>query len=140
MLEALLDWMRAHPVLLTTLFVASVVMVVLGVLLVPVVVARLPADHFAAERPRPGSFRDRHPVIRVLLVVLKNALGVLLVLAGIAMLVLPGQGILTILFGLAFVDLPGKHRMEMWILRRKPVQKALQWIRRRAKQPPLRFP
>ena len=126
--------------LLTTLFVASVAMVVLGVLLVPVVVARLPADHFVAERPRPGSFRDRHPVIRVLLVVLKNAFGVLLVLAGIAMLVLPGQGVLTILFGLALVDLPGKHRAERWILRREPVQKALQWIRRRAKKPPLSFP
>ena len=32
MLDPLLDWMRAHPVLLTTLFVASAVMVVLGVL------------------------------------------------------------------------------------------------------------
>ena len=140
MIEAVLSWMRAHPVLLTTLFVASVVMIALGVLLVPVVVARLPADHFVTDRPRPGSFRHRHPVIRVLLVVLKNAFGVLLVLAGVAMLVLPGQGVLTILFGLAFVDLPGKHRMEMWILRRRPVQQALQWIRRRAKQPPLQFP
>ena len=140
MLQALLDWMRAHPVLLTWLFVGSLVMVVIGVLLVPVVIARLPADHFVRPGPRAGSFRDRHPAVRVLLLVLKNALGVALVLAGVAMLVLPGQGILTILLGLAFVDLPGKQKAEIWILRQAPVRKAIDWIRKRANQPPLQLP
>ena len=140
MLQALLDWMRAHPVLLTWLFVGSALMVVLGVLLVPVVIARLPADHFVRPGPRPGSFPDRHPAVRVLLLGLKNTLGVVLVLAGVAMLVLPGQGILTILLGLAFVDLPGKQKAEVWILRQRPVRKAIDWIRKRAHQPPLLLP
>lgn len=140
MLDDVLQWMRAHPVLLTTLFVASLVMVLVGLLLVPVIIARLPADHFVREGPRPGSFRDRHPAVRVTLLALKNAFGVFLVLAGVAMLVLPGQGILTILLGLAFLDLPGKDRAELWIVRQPPVRKAIDWIRQRANQPPLQLP
>lgn len=136
----LFGWMRAHKALTAWLGVASVVMLVVGVVLVPVVIARMPADHFVRTEPRPGSWRDRHPALRLLLHVLSNVLGALLVLAGVAMLVLPGQGILTILLGLALLDLPGKRRLELAIVRRKPVRKAIDWIRRRAGQPPLQIP
>ena len=140
MLDDLYGWASAHQALLTWLFVASVVMVVLGVILVPIVIARLPADHFVRTEPRPGSWRDRHPALRTTLLVLKNLLGVALVLAGIAMLLLPGQGILSILLGLALIDVPGKHGVELWIVSHPPVRKAIDWIRKRAGSPPLRFP
>src|SRR5439155_1676482 len=59
---------------------------------------------------------DRHPVLRGLGLSVKNLLGVLFVLAGIAMLVLPGQGLLTMLIGLSFLDFPGKRDQERKII------------------------
>jgi hypothetical protein len=100
----------------------------------------MPADYFVTAKPPPESWRGHHPVLRVAILAVKNAFGGLLVLAGLAMLVLPGQGLLTILIGLMLVDFPGKRRLEMLIVRRRPIHRAIDWIRRRAHQPPLQLP
>ena len=106
----------------------SAVSMLLGVLLVPVWLARLPADQFR----QPRRLRDRPwTPQRVVGHVLLNLLGALLVAAGIAMLVLPGQGVVTILLGLGLLEFPGKHRLEGWMVRRRPVRAALDWLRRR---------
>jgi hypothetical protein len=76
-------------------------------------------------------------VLWLLGVLLKNLLGVALVLAGVAMLVLPGQGVLTILLGLMFMNFPGKRRLEQRIVQQPTVFQAMNWMRARAHQPPL---
>jgi hypothetical protein len=53
------------------------------------------------------------------------------------MFVLPGQGILTMLIGISLTDFPGKFHVERWFIEKPAVFKALNWIRRRAKKPPL---
>jgi len=133
----MLDWLAENQAWLWT---ASVVMFVGGLLLVPWLVIRMPADYFMPERRSGGTWRTRHPLVRSLLHVLKNALGVALTLAGIAMLVLPGQGILTILIGLSLVEFPGKRRLEMHIVQRPTIRKALDWIRAKGNRPPLQLP
>ena len=67
----------------------------------------------------------------------RNALGAVLLAAGIAMLVLPGQGLLTILLGLMLVDFPGKRRAERALVARPNVFEALNWLRAKAGRPPL---
>ncbi|MFO7857997.1 MAG: PGPGW domain-containing protein, partial [Ectothiorhodospiraceae bacterium] len=79
----------------------------------------------------------RHPVAGLVLLIVKNALDAVLVLAGIAMLVLPGQGVLTILAGLTLMNFPGKYRVERWLMSRPAVFNAVNWLRRRAGRPPL---
>ena len=59
-----------------------------------------------------------------------------LVMAGIAMLVLPGQGLLTILLGIMLLEFPGKRRVELMLLRRPEILAGLNWIRRHANRPP----
>ena len=67
----------------------------------------------------------------------KNALGVVFVLAGVAMILLPGQGVLTILLGIMLTEFPGKYRFERWLVRRRAVLGAINWLRERAGRPPL---
>lgn len=136
----MLTWIRAHKALMAWLGAASVIMFVAGLVLVPWLIARMPADYFLHPEPHEGSWRDRHPVVRFLLRAGKNLLGVALILAGLAMLVLPGQGILTILVGIAFLDVPGKRRFELWTVRQKPVKAAIDWLRTKAGSPPLQLP
>ena len=52
------------------------------------------------------TWRQRHPVLRWIGFLIKNVLGVILVLMGLAMLVLPGQGVLTLLIGISLLDFP----------------------------------
>ena len=70
---------------------------------------------------------------------LKNLLGLLLMVMGVAMLVLPGQGILSILIGLSLMNFPGKYRLERYIAGRRPIRKSLNWIRARAGVEPLKI-
>lgn len=130
--------------LLTPQVIGPVTVVSLGLLVGSVValpwfVVRLPRDYFREREPpvllSPIRDRGRRRALRVL----KNLIGVLLLMAGLAMLVLPGQGLLTILVSLLLLDFPGKRRLVRRVVARPRVAAALNAIRRRAGAPPLLF-
>jgi len=99
-------------------------------------VSRLPADYFARDdEQRPSMIEN--PRTRTLFHVGKNALGVVLLLAGIAMLVLPGQGMLTILVALVLIEFPGKRRLQRKLVSRPRILRAMNALRRRAGREPL---
>ncbi|MBN1824919.1 MAG: hypothetical protein JW958_01550 [Candidatus Eisenbacteria bacterium] len=104
---------------------------------VPRLVVRIPPDYFAPGKRRGVLWANANPVLRILLLVLKNAVGALFLLAGIAMLFLPGQGLLTILAGIALLDFPGKFRLARWLVSRGPLLRTINRLRRRAGRPPL---
>lgn len=124
--------------ILWTLGIFSAVSFVGSIIAIPIVVARLPVDHFVA--PHEAADWVESDLRRRLWLVLKNVLGLLLVVGGLMMLVLPGQGLLTILLGVALTDFPGKWRMMRALARRPGIMKALNWMRERAEKPPLLAP
>ncbi|MDN3516871.1 PGPGW domain-containing protein [Aquisalimonas lutea] len=131
------DWLPADPVVFWWLAAFSVVMLLGGVVMVPWIVVRIPADYFAHRRREAVVLTRRHPVVRALLLVTKNLVGAVLIVAGVLMLVLPGQGVLTILVGLTLVNFPGKFRVERWIITRPAVLRSVNWLRQRAGRRPL---
>jgi hypothetical protein len=96
----------------------------------------LPADHFVASS---DERRQRRTLGQWLLRIGKNLLGVVFVLAGVAMLVLPGQGLLTILIGLLLVEFPGKRRCELALIKRPAIRSFLDGMRQRRGRAPFRF-
>lgn len=119
--------------------IISAVFFVASLIAIPILLVRLPVDYFDEKRHR-GWFRTNHVVLRVTVQVLKNVLGVVFLLAGIAMLVLPGQGVLTILIGISLVDFPGKIRLERRIVGRPAVLRAINSIREKFGKPPIAIP
>ncbi|WP_245932415.1 PGPGW domain-containing protein [Isoalcanivorax indicus] len=103
---------------------------------VPWLVVRMPADYFLA-RSKP---QLRTGALHSAIWVLRNSLGLLLVLLGIILMFLPGQGLLTVLIGLAISTFPGKYRIERAIIRRRAVYDSINWMRRRAGRPPIIYP
>ncbi|WP_202904993.1 hypothetical protein [Neptunomonas antarctica] len=69
----------------------------------------------------------------------KILLGMVLLVAGIAMLILPGQGLITMVVGLSLIPFPGKRRLELFLLSRKAVRSSLNWIRIKADKDPFIF-
>jgi hypothetical protein len=128
-------WIEEHETILWVLTATSVFTFFATLVAIPVLIARLPADYFVRRPVR--DWPARHPAVHLLLVVMKNALGMVLVLAGLVMLVLPGQGLLTMLVGIMLVDFPGKRRLEGWLIRRRPIRRAANWMRAQRHQPPL---
>lgn len=130
-------WLEEYRHWLWVLGVLSVGTLIFSLVALPLVLIRLPADYFIRRPVR--DWPTRHPVVHVMLVVLKNILGVVFVLAGIAMLVLPGQGLLTIFIGILLLDFPRKRRVERWLIRLPRLLQAANWIRVRYGQPPFEF-
>jgi hypothetical protein len=139
-MSELFQWVLDHQVLFETLGLVSLGLIVVSLVGFPLVVANLPHDYFVRERRDPAHQTRRHPVLWAALSVAKNILGFVLVVAGIAMLVLPGQGILTILVGLSVSNFPGKFRLERRLVGRPAVGRALNRIRRLAGRPELEIP
>jgi hypothetical protein len=81
--------------------------------------------------------KDHHPVLRVIGLAVKNAVGLVFLLAGFAMLFLPGQGILTMLIGISLVDFPGKRRLEATLIGQPTVLSAINSMRNKFNKPPL---
>lgn len=133
----MLDWFGDNKALVYWLTGASVVMFVATLVAVPIVLVRLPADYFQEGRRRRGIWGASHPAGRLTMKLLKNALGAVLLVAGLAMLVLPGQGLLCVLLAVVLLDFPGKFRVERWILSRQKVLGAINWLRRKARKPPM---
>lgn len=136
---ALLEWIENNRTLFGWLGGASFVTFVVTLIAIPWLVARIPADYFIRLAKSDESFRTRHPVVAISTKLFKNAAGVVFLLAGIAMLVLPGQGILTILIGIMLIDFPGKRRFELALIRRPHVLRAVNWIRKRSRREPLQI-
>lgn len=118
----------------------SVVTFVGTLIAVPWLLVRLPSDYFVRESREPTMFGRAHPVVRVILIVIKNLLGGVFILGGIAMLVLPGQGILTILLGVSLIDFPGKFTLERKLIRRRAVHASINWIRGKGGKGPIELP
>ncbi|WP_445395899.1 PGPGW domain-containing protein [Zobellella sp. An-6] len=128
-----------NPSLIWTLGIVSLVCFIGSLLVIPWLVRRIPVDYFSGEYRHPVPWAEQHPVIRWLLLILKNLLGLVFLLVGIAMLVLPGQGLLTILIALVLLNFPGKYRLERRIFMIPSVRQGVDWLRRRAGRPPLIF-
>lgn len=136
--EVLVDIWSRYQQELWVLGIASAAMLVISAMLIPYLIVRLPADFYVENNHRRRLFQDK-PLLRIVFLAVKNTFGALLLVAGIAMLVLPGQGILTILAALALLDFPGKRALEMRILYRPAILKSINWLRRRAGREPLSF-
>lgn len=130
-------WMAARPLLMTGLGSLSLVIFLVGLACVPRLVSLIPEDYFVPKSRPTSGFREKHPTLRLLLLVLKNLLGLTLLVAGFMMLFLPGPGVLTLLVGLLTVDYPGKFRLERKLVSYPPILHALNRQRHRAGKPPL---
>ena len=114
-------------------FVGSIL---ISILIVAIVIVKIPADYFSPNYQ--SKFMPGTPwYARWGAVIAKNLVGVILIIAGIAMLIGPGQGILTILIGLIMVDIPGKRPLEAKIIKRPAVLSAANKLRARYNKPPL---
>ncbi len=129
------DWFKHNETAMEWLGAISIVMFLGTLIAVPILVARIPHDYFVRSSDAESSFRQLHPALAVLLLIAKNLLGVILLVAGITMLVLPGQGLLTLLLGLMLINFPGKKSLEWKLIRNKKVLNAVNWIRQKAGRP-----
>jgi hypothetical protein len=134
------QWLLTYENILWPLGLFSLVFLFVGAVLLPVIVIRLPGDYLLR-----GKRSVRKRFVRMSLggrayLLLKNVFGGLLVLAGLVMLVTPGQGLISIAVGIGLLDIPRKHRLLKVLVGRPGVLRTINRFRARFDRPPLQPP
>jgi len=133
----MIEWIHSNETIVWWLVASSAATFIVSLVLVPMMVVRIPSDYFSYDKRHTKRPEKYPPVIRIIVLILKNLMGLVLVLAGILMLVLPGQGLFTMVVGIMMMNFPGKYKLERWIVERGPVLRSINWLRRRAGHDPL---
>ena len=128
-LEPVLGWLA----------LISLATFILSLVLIPFIVGRLPEDcfkklYYTKKTTTPSSFGA------LILLIMRNVLGLLLVLAGVAMLFLPGQGLITILLGTLLLSFPGKRTLIKKLVVQPKIQRSLNWLRKKRDKAPFLWP
>jgi hypothetical protein len=138
-----MEWLTSywHSLSWNSVFLGAGVFVlslVLSFAAIAVVMVKIPENYFSSHYEQ--DFLPNSPwIVRWGAVILKNLLGIFLILLGIVLSLpgVPGQGILTILLGLIMIDIPGKRPLEARIIKRPNVLAAANRLRGRFGKPPL---
>lgn len=115
----------------------SAALLLLSLAVLPWVLVQLPVDYLVNPRAHIQVGRTDHPTARRVLAVFQTLLGALLLAAGLAMLVLPGQGVLAVLAGLLLLRFPGKRQVVRALLSRRGLLRAVDALRGRFGHDPL---
>lgn len=106
----------------------------LSIACIPWLVGLLPTDYFLFAANSSKTCPKSFTLGRILLLLLRNCLGLCLLLAGVAMLFLPGQGLITIIIGLAVMSFPYKKKLIQALCRSPAIRRSLDWLRGKARK------
>lgn len=137
----ILEWVHIHETAFWWIGILSMATFVGTMIIIPILIVRIPADYFKRKKQKPEPCNKNHyESICFIGLVFKNLFGIVFVLAGLAMLFLPGQGFITILIGIMMLNFPGKLAMEQRIVQQPTVLRTINWIRAKANRPVLEVP
>lgn len=129
---AIYEWSKPLLIWFTSI---SLVLALVSIVVLPILIIYMPKDYFLGAHRR-----RRRGVSAAWLFVVRNFFAALLLIAGILMLLLPGQGVLTMLAAIILSDVPGKYRLERWLILRPGLLRAINWLRRKYGKLPLLAP
>ena len=137
LVNSFINWFANHPEVLIGMGISSIFIFLISILGISWFIAQIPEDYFLRSKRQPSKWREQKPILRFVVMFGKNLIGLSLIIGGLLMLVLPGQGLLTIVTGLLLVNYPGKYKLEQKLSSMPSIFRALNWIRLKAKKPPL---
>jgi hypothetical protein len=136
-LQQLQAWYFANEKIWQILGILSIFFFIGTLITVPLIIINLPQRYLVEDRfSRPTSRQTTYS----LYILLKNILGGLFIIAGVVMLILPGQRLLTLAIGFMLINLPCKRTLVLQIIRRQGVRTMINLLRAKAAKPPLEVP
>ena len=139
----LLETLGAHFIFLTILLTTAAAIVYF--IVISYLITQLDKGYFLRKKQSGEHMIEslhltaKNSPLTYLVKMAKIIFGLILLVCGLVMLVLPGQGLLTMLIGLSLLPFPGKQKLEQNILDRKSIRQSLNWIRTKANKEPFIF-
>ncbi|BBB23565.1 conserved hypothetical protein [Isorropodon fossajaponicum endosymbiont JTNG4] len=135
MLDDIMALLSQFEDVLMMIGIVSGVVFVISLLLMPYLLGLIPSNYFLKNPEKQLKINKPFGLIKL---ILKTLIGFILLVAGIIMLVTPGQGLISILLGLFLMEFPGKRQLELKLINHQPTFKTLNWLRSKANKPPFK--
>ncbi len=133
----LYDWLQTHGSWLRYASLISLITFAGTILAIPLLILAIPDDYFSNPGRHIRHFIIKHPLIGIIVLTVKNIIGIVFLLVGFVLLFIPGQGLLTILIGLIMVDFPGKYKIERRLVEKPGVLQGINRIRTKFQRSPI---
>ena len=135
----MLEFINTHEAVFFWLTLIGIIGLIGSMLVIPWILIQIPPDYFLGEKRKKCPWGNCPPFIRSIILIIKNILGIALVLSGIIMLFIPGQGLLTILVGMILMDFPYKYKILRWLIQHPKILSPINKLRTKAKKSPLKI-
>ncbi len=124
------EYLKLHEIQIVWGILIFVGSLLLSTIVSVFMILRLPENHFHAGNGA-SSGLDRPRWQHILGTIVKNVIGVSLVVLGLVMVLpgVPGQGLLTMFIGIVLLDLPGKRAFERRIIAKPKILHACNRLR-----------
>ena len=139
-LNFMTEWLASYSSILIGIGGLSILILIFSIIGLGWFISQIPEDYFIHEKRQADSWDKYSSTTRVVIAILKNAIGVVMLISGLLLLVLPGQGLLTMIIGLLLIDYPGKFKLEQKIISIPSVFRGLNWFRAKSKKSYLQHP
>ena len=138
---SLFNWVDNYRVVIWWISALSAVIFIIFLFAIPIFIVKLPADFFIQQSlPTACPASQKHPLVRLIYLTAKNLIAVMIILAGIAMLFLPGQGVVTIIIGVSMLTIRGKRRLVLGLVCHRLIMQSLNRLRARFNKPAFLIP
>ena len=131
-LKDMLQFMETHEELIIWVSTISFLTFIGTLISIPLIIIKLPSDYFIKDKNLAHRFCEDRPLLRIILVGLKNIFGLIFLIMGFLMLFIPGQGMITMLIGFSMLDFINMRGPVYKVVKRPSVYKFINRIRENA--------
>jgi hypothetical protein len=133
MIDFITNIYNEYQILFFWLGIMSILTIIASIVLVPLFIKHIPIDYFTNSKYHQIKLNNAYNIAKF---ILRNILGLLLIIAGIIMLLTPGKGIISIIIGLFLMQFKGKYKLEKKLIQNDATFKTLNWIREKTNKKP----
>ena len=110
------EWLASYSSILIGIGGLSILILIFSIIGLGWFISQIPEDYFVHEKRQADNWNKYSSETRVVIIIVKNVIGIVMLISGLFLLVLPGQGILTMIIGILLIDYPGKFKLEQKII------------------------
>ena len=139
-LNFITKWLATNSSILIGIGGLSLLILIFSIIGLGWFISQIPEDYFIHEKRQADNWDKYSSKTRIVIIILKNFIGIAMLISGLLLLILPGQGLLTMIIGLLLIDYPRKFQLEQKIISIPSVFRSLNWFRAKARKPNLLHP
>ena len=139
-LNFIAEWLASFSSILIGIGGLSILILIFSIIGLGWFISQIPEDYFIHEKRQANNWEKYSSQTRAVLIIIKNLIGILMLISGLLLLILPGQGVLTMIIGILLIDYPGKFKLEQKIISIPSVFRGLNWFRAKSKKSYLQHP